>query len=374
MIKRALHETIEARILGKDKRAIILFGARQVGKTTLLEEILGGRDKVLWLNADEPDVREVFRGATSSRLAAYFAGSEIVVIDEAQRIEDVGLKLKLVTDSVKGVKLIATGSSSFDLSNKIAESLAGRKWEYQLYPLSFRELAGSHGVLEEKRLLAHRLVFGAYPEVATSPGSEKDILDELASSALYKDILQLDNIRNPDKLQRLLRALALQAGSEVSYNEVGQTCGLDVKTVERYVDVLEKAYIVFRLGSFSRNLRNELKKSRKVFFYDNGLRNALVSDYRPAELRGDVGALWENYMASELAKSLRYKQGHARCWFWRTTSQQEVDFVVEADGALVGYEFKWNPGAKAKRVKAFLAAYPEATVQVVNRDNYDDFL
>jgi predicted AAA+ superfamily ATPase len=372
MIERTLRNRISSRLA--DDKAIVIMGARQVGKTTLLHSLLDDKGEVLWLSGDEPDVRMLFEGASSSRLRAFFGSKRYVAIDEAQRIEDIGIKLKLITDSIKDVKLIATGSSSFELADKVNESLAGRKWEYMLYPLSFGELVAHHGLLEERRLLAHRLVFGSYPQVVLSPGSERELLGELSGSILYKDILRFEGIKGSDKLQRLMQALAYQVGNIVSYSELAQVCGISAKTAERYIDILEKAYIVFRLGSFSRNLRNELKKSRKIYFYDNGIRNALIADFRPAETRTDVGALWENYLVSERRKSLSYRGILANTWFWRTAQKQEIDYLEEYDGKLRAREFKWGSKREAPGKRAFLNAYPESELMVVNRENYDLWL
>jgi predicted AAA+ superfamily ATPase len=372
MIKRTLEDNIKKKLA--DKKAIIVMGARQVGKTTLLEMILEGKEHTLWLSGDEPDIRAIFEDATSTRLKAYFGNNKYIVIDEAQRIKNIGLNLKLITDKIKEVKVIATGSSSFELANSIGESLAGRKWEYMLYPLSFLELSRHYGLLDEKRLLPHRLVYGSYPDVVSSGEDERILLKELISSILYKDILRLEEIKSPDKLDKLLRALAYQVGSQVSYNELAQICGLSQKTVEKYIDVLEKAYIVFRLGSFSRNLRNELKKSRKIFFWDNGIRNALIADFSPAETRQDIGALWENYLISERLKLLSYSGVASGTWFWRTQQQQEIDYIEEQDGKLRAYEIKWSPKAKAAGKKSFITAYPDSTMQTITPDNYDEFL
>lgn len=372
MIGRALESRISKRFA--DDKAIIIMGARQVGKTTLLHSLLNEKNDVLWLSGDEPDVRMLFEDASSSRLRAFFGNTKYVVIDEAQRIADIGIKLKLITDFIKDIKLIATGSSSFELANKVSESLAGRKWEYMLYPLSFGELVSHHGLLEERRLLAHRLVFGSYPQVVLNPGSEQELLNELSGSILYKDILQFEGVRSSEKLQRLMQALAYQVGSMVSYNELAQMCGFSAKTAERYIDILEKAYIIFRLGSFSRNLRNELKKSRKIYFYDNGIRNALIADLRPAETRADIGALWENYLIAERRKSLAYRGVFANTWFWRTAQKQEIDYLEEYDGKLRACEFKWSSKREAPGKKTFLNAYPKSELTVVNRENYDLWL
>ena len=372
MIKREITPQLLTRL--QDHKAIILMGPRQVGKTTLFKHILADSDGVLWLSGDESDVRALFAAPTSSRLKALFGKSEIVVIDEAQRIDDVGIKLKLICDQIPEVKLLATGSSSFELANKISESLAGRKWEFLLYPLSFQELADEYGLLEELRLLNHRLVYGSYPEVVTNSGDEAALLKEITSSALYKDVLAHEGIKNSDKLERLLQALAYQIASLISYHELGQICGLDQKTVERYINILEHAYIVFRVGSFSANLRNELKKSRKVYFYDNGIRNTLIADFRPAETRTDIGQLWENYLMSERRKLLANQGKLTTSRFWRTAQKQEIDLVEIADGRIDAYEFKWNPEAKPRGVTTFTKAYPQSSFTLVNPRNYTDFL
>ena len=309
MIQRQLKSIIGDRLW--QGKAIILFGARQVGKTTLLRELLSSRQDVLWLNGDEQDVRSLLEKASSTLLRAVIGKNSLVVIDEAQRITDIGIAIKLITDQIPGVQVLATGSSSFDLSNQINEPLTGRKLEYRMYPLSFGELVAHHGLLEEKRMLLHRLVYGSYPDVVSRVGDERVILTELADSYLYKDILTFDKIKKSERLVKLLQALAFQVGSEVSYNELAQTCGLDAKTVERYITLLEQSYIIFRLGSFSRNLRNELKFSRKIYFWDCGIRNAVLGNYQLSEHRLDIGALFENYMVSERLKKLSYDKSHA---------------------------------------------------------------
>jgi predicted AAA+ superfamily ATPase len=257
---------------------------------------------------------------------------------------------------------------------RTAEPLTGRKRQFTLYPLSFAEMAGHHGLLPEMNLLPHRLVYGYYPEVVASPGEERRLVQELSDSYLYKDILILDKIKKSEQLTRLLRALAFQIGSQASYTELGQICGLDNKTVERYITVLEQMFVIFRLASYSRNLRNELKASRKIYFTDNGVRNALIADFRPIELRDDVGKLWENFLVSERFKRNGYAGSYANPWFWRTQAQQEIDYVEEMDGRLSAYEFKWSPSAKVKQPRAFLAAYPDSAFAVVHRDNIADFL
>ncbi len=372
MIKRVLTETVKGR-LGSGK-AIILMGPRQVGKTTLLRTIFTDNEEVLFLSGDELDVRQLFENISATRLKAIIGSKKTIVIDEAQRIEDIGLRLKLITDEMPDVQLVATGSSSFDLANKVNEPLTGRKWEYLMYPLSFAEMVAHHGLLEERRLLPHRMVYGYYPEVVTRQGEEKDILKQLSDSYLYKDILMWEQIKKPDKLLTLLSAIAFQVGHEVSYNELGQICGLDSKTVEKYVNLLEQTYVIFRLGSFSRNLRNELKSSRKIYFYDNGIRNAIIANFSQIETRSDVGALWENFIVSERKKKLSYDGLWRNTWFWRTTDQKEIDYIEEGDGKMDAFEFKWNPKEKARQPKQFATSYPDSGFTIVTPENMDGFL
>lgn len=372
MIQRILNQNIQ-NVLYRNK-AIILLGARQTGKTTLLRQLFENKDNVLWLNGDDSDVQNLFANATSTSLRAAIGNYTTVIIDEAQRIENVGIKLKLITDQISNVQLIATGSSAFELSNRINEPLTGRKWEFQLFPLSFSEMVQHHGLLEEKRLLRHRLLFGYYPDVVVNQGDEQRILRQLSDSYLYKDILQWEGIQKPDRLLTLLKALAFQIGSQISYNELAQTCGLDSKTVEKYILLLEKTFVIFRLGSFARNLRNELKFSRKVYFYDNGIRNALISNFNQIEMRDDRGAVWENFLVSERMKKLHYNEIWANSYFWRTKDRQEIDYIEEKDGAISAFEFKWSGKKKHKINNTFQSAYNIENVQVVSPDNIEEFL
>ena len=372
MIERLLYKTIENKLfVGK---IIILTGARQVGKTTLLKQLLRQKEGVLWLNGDELQVQNLFANASADRLLSEFSNSKIVILDEAQRIENIGLRLKLIADSDSEVQVIATGSSAFELANKVNEPLTGRKWEYQMFPLSFGEMVAHHGKLKEMRMLPRRIIYGYYPEVVTNDGNEVEILKLLTDAYLYKDILSWESIKHPDKLQTLLRALAYQVGSQVSYNELSQMCSMDSKTVERYINLLEQCYIIFRLPSFSRNLRHELKSSRKIYFYDNGIRNALIADYRAPEVRQDIGALWENFVIAERMKSNEYYHRWVNRYFWRTKQQQEIDYLEESGGKLHAYEMKWNPRAKASITKTFTEAYPNSEFQVITPDNIADFL
>ena len=372
-----IHRTLEEKIapLLEGNKAIIIIGARQVGKSTLLNGLLGSKKDVLWMNGDDMDIQALFADMSSTRMRALLGNNKFLVIDEAQRISDIGLRIKLITDQIPGVQVIATGSSSFELASKVNESLTGRKREFKMFPLTFSEMVNDTNLLDELRMIPHRMVYGYYPEVVCNPGDEKSILKELSDSYLYKDVLSLDSINKPDKLVRMLKALALQIGSQVSYNEIGNLIGLDSKTVERYIDILEKAYIVFRLGSFSRNLRNELKTSRKIYFWDLGIRNAVIGNLAQIENRADVGALWENFAISERLKQKAYQGSFAQFWFWRTQQQKEIDYIEEEDGSLGAFEFKWNEyKSKNKCPEAFSAAYPHASYKVITPKNIEDFL
>ena len=373
MINRIVFDSIRDEVFNGNK-AVILLGARQVGKTTLLRSMFFGDDSVLWLNGDTSNARVILSAQSVERLSAIIGEHKIIVVDEAQRVQDIGIVLKLIIDNIPHVKVVVTGSSSLDLANSTSEPLTGRKRQFTLYPLSFAEMANHHGVLTETNLLTHRLVYGYYPDIVNSPGKERLLLQELTDSYLYKDILIHEKIRKSEQLTRLLRSLAFQIGSQVSYTELGQICGLDNKTVEKYITVLEQAFVIFRLGSYSRNLRNELKASRKIYFTDNGIRNALIADFRDVELRDDVGRLWENLLVSERFKRNEYSGSYANPWFWRTQAQQEIDYIEEMDGTLSAYEFKWNPSAKTKQPRVFLAAYPNSTFEFVHRDNFVEFL
>lgn len=373
MVERHIQSNIQS-LLGGGK-AIVIMGARQVGKSTLLRQMLGERQDVIWMNGDDLDIQELFSSITSTRIRAILGSKRILVIDEAQRISDIGLRLKLITDQVPDVQVIATGSSSFELASKVNESLTGRKREFRMYPLTFGEMVQHTQFLDEVRMIPHRMVYGYYPEVVCTPGDERAILKELSDSYLYKDILSLDSINKPDKLVRLLKALALQIGSQVSYNEIGTLIGLDSKTVERYVDILEKLFIVFRLGTFSRNLRNELKASRKIYFWDLGIRNAIIGNLAQIENRTDAGELWENFVIAERMKRNAYKGSFAQSYFWRTRQQHEIDYLEEEDGILYAFEFKWNlRKANVKCPESFKTAYPEAVYKVITPENIEEFL
>ena len=374
MIKRDIEAKIQSDF-GKGK-VVLVLGARQVGKTTLLNQLAENVERVVRINCDNADERERLSNPNTTQLLNVVGNAQLVLIDEAQRIPDVGMVLKMLADALGArAQIVATGSSALELANGVFESAAGRIFEYRLYPLSHGELAAQSGAERtEQRLLQERLVYGSYPEVVTAPNDGRRILESIASGALYKDVLSFGGIRKPDVLSRLVQCLALQLGSEVSANELGQMTGLNKATVESYIDLLEKTFVVFSLRSFARNARNELKRARKIYFWDNGIRNVVLGNFAPLTLRTDVGALWENWLVSERLKRLAYAQSYARSYFWRTTTQSEIDYIEELDGQIKAFEFKWNPHEKAKMPQSFAAAYPNATYSVISRESYDGFL
>jgi hypothetical protein len=371
MIKRTLQKQLEEKLF--KGKLILIFGPRQSGKTTLIKELVSTYDDVLLLNGDEADVREELHNTTSTRIKTIIAKNKIVVIDEAQRIPDIGLTLKLMVDTLPNVQVIASGSSAFELANRVNEPLTGRKYEFMLFPFSFGELVDHHGILEEKRLLDHRLVFGSYPEIVMKQQEEKELLRLLTSSYLYKDLFSLEHMQKPAVLEKIVKSLALQIGSEVSYNEIGQMVGANNETVEKYVTLLEQAYVVFRVPAFGKNVRNEIKKGKKIYFYDNGIRNAVIGNFTALRSRSDIGVLWENYVLSERIKLLRYSGSDARPFFWRTTQQQEIDYVEDRNGVLSAFEIKWNEKRKWKFPKTFMQNYPVAHHGIITPGTMEEF-
>ena len=371
-IKREIQDILQKSLF--QGRVVILYGARQVGKTTLVKNVMTEyREDALYLNCDEIDVRQALTDKTSTELKAFIGDKRLVVIDEAQRVKNIGLTLKLLIDNFPNTQIIATGSSSFELSGKIKEPLTGRKTEFFLFPFSIKELTQVRSPSEIKRSLEDLLIFGSYPGVFLASNEREKIVRELATSYSYKDVLVYQDIRNPELLEKLLQALALQIGSEVSYSELAQLLGVNKITIENYVRVLEQAYIIFRVGPFSRNIRNELKKKRKIYFYDVGLRNALINNFNPLSLRQDVGALWENFLVIERMKKNNNLEIINNIYFWRTTTGKEIDYIEEADGVLTGYEFKWNKKTFIAP-KEFLENYENSKVNLVNKDNFLDFI
>lgn len=374
MIQRIQESNIR-QWLGK-RKAIIVIGPRQVGKTTLVRKITQSLDRpTLWLTGDDPEARSLLDHISLARLQTLVGPNEVVVVDEAQRFTNAGLMLKLITDHLPNVQLFVTGSSSLDLAAQTKESLTGRKFEFPLYPLSFLEMCGKHGYLAERSLLEHRMLYGYYPEVVQSePPQARKILNDLSDGLMYKDLLSLDQIKKPTLLVKLLQALALQLGSEVIYNEVAQLIGADPLTVEKYVDLLEQSFVVFRLPSLSRNARNEIKKGRKIYFFDNGIRNAILKNFSPLALRADTGALWENFLLAERLKRNAYTGHDCNAYFWRTTSQQEIDYVEDAGGRLHAFEFKWLAKKAARFPKSFLENYPGSQTALIDQENFDAFV
>lgn len=373
MITRELQQVIENNLF--KGKAIVLIGPRQVGKSTLLSQLSSKLQlPTLSLNCDEPEPRALLTDASTAKLKQFIGNHKLLLIDEAQRVKNIGLTLKLIIDNIKDVQLIVTGSSSLDLANEINEPLTGRKYEYNLFPFSVKELVNSSNMLMERQLLERRLIYGSYPDIINHPEEATESLYNIVSSYLYKDLLAFNDVRKPAQLEKLVEALALQIGSEVSYHELGQIIQADSQTVERYIDLLEQSFVVFRLSAFSGNLRNEIKKGRKIYFYDNGVRNAIVENFNPLNLRQDVGALWENYFVSERIKYKHYARNFVKNYFWRSFQQQEIDLIEQSNGALTAFELKWNPKKKGRIPKTFSDAYALQESHTVNQDNYFEFL
>ena len=370
MIERDLNNVVNKRI--SDKKAIIIVGARQTGKTTFIENILKDKDYLL-IDCDDPITKEQIENANTESLKRIIGNKKIIFFDEAQRVKNIDLILKIIIDMIKNVKIFVLGSSSLDLLDSINEPLTGRKWEFSLFSMSWNELSNHYGHLTMLQQLETRLIFGSYPEVVTSTGDEEEVLKQLSSSYLYKDILKLNGIRKPEILEKLLQALAFQVGNEVSYSELSNILQIDKKTIESYIQLLEKSFIIFKLNPFSRNLRNEISKKRKIYFYDNGIRNAIVSNFNSLNLRQDTDVLWENFLISERLKYLHYNRISANIYFWRTKQKQEIDFIEERGGKIYAYEFKFNPRKKPKVPAAFEKQY-KPVFSIINKDNFFEFL
>lgn len=370
MIKRTLYESIQKRFF--KGKAIVLLGPRQVGKTTLIQELLTKKEH-LFLDGDDSAVRNMLEEVSTSKLKSIIGDHSIVYIDEAQRIPGIGITLKLITDQFKKVQLLVSGSSALEINNNTQEALTGRKFEYHLYPISWEEFESNVGYVEATQQLEERLVYGMYPDVINNRSDAREVLKQLSTSYLYKDVLSLVGIRKPELLEKLLKALALQLGSEVSYNELSNLLEIDKATVSRYIDILEKSYIVFQLNSFSRNRRNEIKNNRKIYFYDNGIRNMIINNLNPIDLRNDKGALWENFLISERIKIQSYHSIFSNNYFWRTIQKQEIDFVEESGGEISAYEFKWKSGGRNKIPKSFLENY-NAKGATIDKENFRTFI
>lgn len=369
-----LQENYATQRLFKSK-ALIIYGPRQAGKTTFVEQLLATQNQpTLRLNGDEADTREILEKPNKAKLIYILGNNQIIFIDEAQRISEIGLVIKIIVDQIKTVQVIATGSSSFELAGQINEPLTGRKYEMLLLPFAHAELLNHTDFLTQKRNLEQRLIFGSYPEIVVNPQMAQEHLQLIADSYLYKDLFALENLKKPIALEKLVKALALQIGSEVNINELSKTVGIDNKTIEKYLVMLEQAFVIFSLPSFSKNVSNELKKSRKIYFYDNGIINAVTRNFNPIRQRNDVGFLWENYLVSERKKRNNLKNQSVDMFFWRTTQQQEVDYIETTANSLLAFEFKWTSNSRKKFPKTFTKAYPNAVCKEVNQDNYFEFL
>ncbi|MDR2205636.1 MAG: ATP-binding protein [Flavobacteriaceae bacterium] len=371
MIKRDLQKILESNI--NSGKIIILVGARQVGKTTLIQDILKNKKNVLFLNGDDPAVRRILANINTEELKNLLNGYSFAFIDEAQRIENIGITLKIIADQIKNIQIFASGSSAFEINNLMQESLTGRKWEYLLLPISWKEFEENQGYLKSQQQLNLRIVYGMYPEVINNFGNEYEILKQLAESYLYKDILNFSGIRKPEILENLLKALAYQVGGEVSYNELSKLLSVDVKTVSNYIDLCVQNYIIFKLPSFSRNLRNEIKNNQKIYFWDNGIRNIIIGNLNHIETREDVGKLWENFLISERLKKINNELLLTKSFFWRTRQQQEIDYIEDFNGKIFGYEIKWGSNSKLKIPKTFTNSY-NSDIRLINQNNFRDFV
>ena len=351
------------------------MGPRQVGKTTLVKSITKSTNqKYIYFNGDDIETRNLWKIGNVNFLQQSFGENKLILLDEAQMIEDIGLICKQLIDAQTGLQLILTGSSSLHIANLTQEPLTGRKWEYNLFPISIEELLGHSSYLQILQNLNSYLVFGSYPEVLNNAQNAQEVLGNLANSYLYKDILALVGIKKPQILEKILIALAYQVGGEVSLNELSQTVGADVKTIESYIYLLEQSFVVFRLNAFSRNLRNEINKKKKILFYDIGIRNALISNYSPINQRNDLGAIWENFLIVERKKLLAYHGYHGKTYFWRNKDKAEIDYLEEINGEIYVYEFKWSPKERVKFPAIFKANYAPKSTQSINRENFMEFL
>jgi len=376
-IQRIIAKDIKNKLLNSPRKIIIIYGPRQVGKTTLVKNILTKiNKKILSINADEGKYIDILSSRDIQKMSRLISNYEILFIDEAQRIPDIGINLKILFDNFPNLKIITTGSSSFELANKVQESLTGRTWTYKLYPISLLELKKDKTIFEIKDQLEERMIFGSYPEIFSiqNDKDKKKFLEELTNSYLYKDVFEILHIKNPSKIKDLLKLLAFQIGAEVSINNLASNLGIAKETVMRYVDLLEKSFVIFRLNGFSRNLRKEVRKKDKIYFYDLGIRNMVIDNLKNFSDRFDRGQIWENYLISERKKYLDYLSIQASSYFWRVHTGAEIDYLEESEGSIHAFEFKWSKNKKAKIPKSFLENYPNSDFAVINNDNFEEFI
>lgn len=368
-ILRQIEKTIESDFF--KGKIILLLGARQVGKSTLIRMLPScASNPTLWLDGENSDVHQLLKDANIERLKQLVGQHKVLVIDEAQKIENIGSILKLFADYCKDIQVIASGSSAFELRNSLNEPLTGRKFEFNLFPVSFTEMVLHTNLLQEIRQLPQRLVYGYYPEIVINPQDAERLLKFLSDSYLYKDIFLYKGVKKPEKMLELLKLLAWQIGSEVNYNELSNTLKIDNQTVENYIEMLEQVFVIYKLPGYHSNHRTELKKSKKIYFNDLGIRNALINDFRPIEIRNDAGALFENFIINELRKQNEYKQVYANFYFWRNVDQREIDLIIEKNNVLQTIEIKWNPSQKARLTKSFTKIYGETQFKLIHRDNF----
>lgn len=375
LIPRQISKTIIDKLKSSNK-GVVIYGARQVGKTTLANDVIGTlKLKTLVINGDQSINLDILSSRDINKLKSLVEGYELLFIDEAQRIPEIGLGLKIILDNISTIKVLVTGSSSLDLASKISEPLTGRVWTYHLYPISFLELSAEYNKVELDFSLEERLIYGSYPEIFSIVGSSqrKEYLQNISDAYLYKELIEFGNIKNSSKIRDMLKLLAFQVGSLVSLSEIGNQLGMSKDTVNRYIDLLEKSNIIFRLSGFSRNLHKEISKMDKIYFLDLGVRNILIDNLKPFKDRNDVGQLWENFLIVERIKMLAYKQIYNSKYFWRTHTGAELDYIEDMDGGLSAFEFKWG-NKTGKMPKGWLKTYPGSAYQSINRENYLDFI
>lgn len=375
-----LERAITSKLLNKliANKVLVLLGARRVGKTILIQELLKRhiKEPYLMLNGEDMATMAILAQRTVENYQRLIGTKKLLIIDEAQKIPEIGLALKLMVDSITGLKIIATGSSVFDLSNKLGEPLTGRKYTFYLFPLAQMEYSNSENLVETRARLEERMIYGCYPELLSLTGNDEKAvyLNEMVGSYLLKDILEYEGIKNSSKVLKLLQLIAFQIGKEVSLEELGKQLGISRNTVERYLDLLSKVFVIYRLPGFSRNLRNEITKTSRWYFYDNGIRNALINNFNPLMIRNDTGELWENYLLAERLKFQHYNGIHSNNYFWRTYQQQEIDLIEEREGKLFAYEIKWRSGKVVRIPSAWVKAYPESSFEVIHPENYLEWI